>query len=779
MKPLKYYLLLLTLVIFLAPANLSAQSKQPVDYVNPFTGTSTSRWMIFPGAAMPSGMVKLSPDNQETQWKAGYEYSIHNIAGFSYLHSWTTAGLLTMPTTGPLQIKPGPEDAPDQGYRSRFSHKREKASPGYYSVFLWDDGIKAELTATTRAGFQRFTFPKAEEARILFDLQFPTEYGIHVIDARVKKVNNREIVGYVKTQSTDWNVYTLHFVAQVNEPFESLGGWKEEKILRDIDKIQGSGDMGVFMNFTTTRDEEILLRVGISLVSIENARMNLQQEVVKPFGWDFDTVRQHALKTWNQLLSKIEVKGGSEKNKVKFYTNLYRSYSARTIFSDVNGEYVGPCEKVQQAKTPVYGADAFWNTFWNLNQLWTLVTPDYANEWVRSFIEMYRVSGWLPKGPAGIEYSGIMVASHEIPLMVSAYQKGIRNYDVSTMYQAIKHNQMVPGHPYKCGGRVGNQNLKSYLKLGYVPYEVGPISNTVEYAYDDWTVAQLAKALGKKQDYKTFTQRATYWKNAYDTTINYVRPRSADGTWRGDYGGFNAFSGQDFVEGNSWQYTWFVPQNVQGLINLMGRNVFNDRLNTGFMLSAKTDFSPMAFVDSETPEYKAMAFIPVNHGNQPNMQAAYLFNYSGKPWLTQKWARAIMDQYYGVGPINGWLGDEDQGQMGAWYVMSAMGLFEMRGGAAVKPIYEIGSPIFEKVIIHLNEKYYEGEKFVIVAKNVSEENKYIQSATLDGEPLGKPWFYHKQLVDGGKLVLVMGPEPNKDWGSDPADAPPSMSDPQH
>jgi len=753
----------------------ASDQREPVDFVDPMNGTSGSRWMLYPGPSMPFGMVKLSPDNQGQVWKGGYEHTIESIQGFSHLHSWTMGGLLTMPTTGPLRIHPGAADSPpigyQSGYRSRFFHERETAEPGYYSVHLHDYDVGVELTTTTRTGWQRYRFPSVDkQARILFDLKFPTEYGFEVLDAEIRRTGPDEIVGMVHQQSTDYNDYKLHFVAQVSEPFDSLHAWQGEEVMRSIETFTGSGDAGIILDYGRAQGETVTLRTGISLVSVDQARLNLETES-SSFEWDFDAVRSNARTTWNDLLSTIEVEGGSETKREKFYTNLYRSYTARTIWSDVNGSYRDMCEDVSQAPEGgvVYGADAFWNTFWNLNQLWTLATPDVANQWVQSLVAMYERGGWLPKGPTGIEYSSIMVSSHEIPLMVSAYQKGIRDYDVETAYEAMRHNQMEPGRPHECGGHVGNRDLASYKELGYVPHEEGPVSNTLEYAYDDWTVAQMARALDREDDYDLFARRAQNYRNVYDSTTGYMRMKNRDGSWVEDWSPFccTAFRGSGYVEGNAWQYTWFVPHDLEGLIGLMGgREAFNNRLQEGFQRSQASDF--MALGD-RFDEY------PINHGNQPNMQAAYLFNYSGKPWLTQKWTRAIMDQYYGDGPYDGWLGDEDQGQMGAWYVMSAMGLFEMRGGAAVDPVYEIGSPIFEKITIHLDSTYYPGGTFVIEARGVSDENKYVQSATLDGEPLRKPWFYHKDLVDGGRLVLEMGAKPNKEWGSDPEDAPPSMS----
>jgi len=744
------------------------ESKQPVDYVDPMIGTSNSRWMLYPGASMPFGMVKLSPDNQEEMWKAGYEYTIESISGFSHLHSWTMGGLLTMPIIGELRTQPGSLNGePEHGYRSRYRHEEESASPGYYKVDLYDSDITAELTATTRTGIQRYTFPEANDAYILFDLKFPTEYGFEVLDAEVRKVDENQIEGYVKQQSTEWNEYTVHFVAKLSKPFQSMDGWIGDTVKRDASTISGSGDMGVALRYSTSSDEQIVMKTGISLVSIEQARLNLEEET-SGFGWDFDAAVAQAEKVWNDLLCRIEIEGGTEQDKVKFYTNLYRSYAARTILSDVNGKYVDMCEEVVQLEdpqSPVYGCDAFWNTFWNLNQLWTLATPDIANKWVKSLLEIYERGGWLPKGPTGIEYSSIMVASHEIPLMVSAYQKGIRNYDIEKAYEAMKHNQTEPGKPHFCGGHVGNRQLAPYMELGYVPVEDGPVSNTMEYAYDDWCVAQMAKALDNEEDYEEFIKRAGYYKNIFDQEVKYVRQKHKDRTWVRE---FDPFSHAGFVEGNSWQYTFFVPHDVQGLVDLIGRGEFNDRLDEGFERASSGNFMAMYGRGRG-----------VNHGNQPNMQAAWLFNYSGKPWLTQKWSRKIMEQYYGTDPYNGWLGDEDQGQMGAWFVMSSMGLFEMRGGAAVKPVYEIGSPLFDKVTIHLDSNYYEGDTFVIETINNSKDNIYVQSATLNGERLEKPWFYHSELVKGGKLVLQMGPEPNKDWGSDLEDAPPSMSGDQN
>jgi len=749
-----------------------AQVKQPVDYADPLLGTSESRWMLNPGATMPFGMVQLAPDNQGGVWKSGYEYSINNIGGFSHIHSWTMAGLSVMPTVGVLNTRRGPADGPTTGwttgYRSRIDKSTEKASPGYYAVTLMNGNIRTELTATTRTGFFRFTFPDEEEAHILLDLDIPFENTAEILDAKITRISDTEIEGYSR-QKWSWNEYIVHFVVRFNKPMKAFGGWKGNAVEREVKEVAGKGRMGAYADFSAGKGEVILMQTAISLVSIDQARLNMTTEL-NSFNWNFDGVRQQARKVWNELLGKIKVEGGTESNKKKFYSNMYRSYVARTTWSDVNGKYVDVNEKIQQVdpQNPIYGSDALWNTFWNLNQLWSLVNPDLTSNWVKSLLEIYNTGGWLPKGPAGIEYSGIMEASHEIPLIVGAYQKGIRDFDVQNAMKAMIHQQTTPGVKTPEGGFAGNKFFASYMKLGYVPTEEGQVSNTLEYAYDDWCVAQFAKAIGNEETYQQFIKRAGNYKNVFDTAVKYIRMKHADGSWVKEWTPFccTSFSGPGYLEGNAWQYSFFNPHDVQGILNLMGRDEFNKRLDEGFKKSVKFNFN------AEGDLYDR---VPINHGNQPNMQAAWLFNYSGKPWLTQQWSREIMSRYYGTTPYHGWLGDEDEGQMGAWFVMSAMGLFETNGGTSVKPFYEIGSPLFEKVTIHLDPRYYKGKTFTIIAKGTSDVNRYVQSAQLDGKPLAKPWFYHSDLVDGGSLVLQMGPNPNMQWGSRPGDAPPSMS----
>ena len=760
---LVFSLVALCLGAFAAPQPNSV--REPVDWVNPSVGTAFPflRWMVFPGPAMPFGMVKLSPDNRGPgrHWQAGYDYKINTLLGFSHIHSWTMAGLLMMPTTGPLKLVQGPEEGSPESFRSHYRHETEVASPGYYAVTLDDYKIRAELTATTRAGFQRYTFPKADQARILLVLDVPGEMDTSVDHAVIRRVSSTEIEGESAQHdayNVKWQKYTLHFVMRFSKPFDSMGGWVGKDVTAQSSEITGHGDVGAFFNYHTTQGEAIEVKSAISLVSTEQARLNLDTEMGR-FGWDFDAARKNARDTWNTLLKKIDIEGGSDNDRAKFYSNLYRSYVSRTIFSDANGKYVDPTGKVQQLKnpeSPMLGSDAFWNTFWNLNELWGLVTPDVLLQWVNSELKLNDDGGWLSKGPGGLRYSGVMVSEPEIAMIVTAWQKGLRTFDGEKAYAAIKHVMTTPGMMYYQdvnSGFVGLEKLIPYRDRGYVPVEDGPTCLTLDYAFADWCTAQMARALGKTDDYEYFSKRAQNYRNAWNPAVGYFCPRHRDGTWEQ---GFSPFDHKDFVEGSAWQYAWYVPHEVKGLIGLMGKDEFIDRLNQGF--------------ENSRPDY-ASDYKYVNVGNEPNMQAPWLFNYAGAPWLTQKWTREVMEHSYFNAP-SGYVGDEDQGQMASFFVMMSMGLFEMDGGCSTKPIYEIGSPLFDRIVIHLDKTYYPGRDFVIETKNNSPENGYVQSATFNGQPLDKPWIYHSDVVKGGSLVLVMGPRPNKGWGSEPDAAPP-------
>lgn len=761
------------------------RSTQPVhelcNYVDLLMGTSNSRWMFKPSPALPLSIVQIAPDNQDEIWKAGYEYGIENIMGFSHFCDWTMIGLLMQPTTGPLQVNPGRESFPDEGYRSRIDKSTEMGKVGHYSVFMTDTQIKAELTATRRAALQRYTFPKSKDARVMIDMFTPNEYPHNLTDAKITKVSDTEIEGYASYYNafTGYSLqqeYTVHFVLQFSKPFTSLGGWKNEGVMPvegyignwdrnhefetaselfdNIQTIQGKGDLGVYANFNTAEGEVVLVRSGVSLVDLEGARKNLEQELTAPFGWDFEAVVRNARAIWNDYLGRIEIETDDYREKKKFYTNLYRAIAAKAIWSDADGRYRDENENVQQLadSQDAIVSGEYWNTFWDNQQLFNLVAPEISSTWAKSAISLYKNSGWFNTDPAGIEHSGVMVAMHVISQLQGAWQSGIRDFDMETAYQGLK--KMMTTHPQRFagGGTVGVEHLPAYMKYGYVPAGKGYVSNTLEYAYDDWSLAQMARSLGKEEDYQFFKNRSDNWKNIFDTESGFMRPKDVDGRWTEP---FDPYHTPGFVEGNSFNYTWFVPHNPLALIDSMGQERFISRLNEAMEKSAKANFN--AAGDN-------FSAFPINHGNQTSMEVSYLFNWAGTPWLTQKWNRAIQEQYYGTSPYDAYPGDEDLGQMSSWYIMSCLGLFQMDGGVAADATYELGSPRFKRMKVNFKGRYGRGESLTIEANNASKINMYIQEAQWNGKPLTNFLLPQSEVLKGGILRLKMGDEPNKNWG---------------
>ncbi len=746
------------------------------DYVDQFMGTSGSRWMITPGPRNPMPMVQLGPNNEETVWKAGYEYQIESLTGFNHTQEWTMAGFLMMPTVGALQTNPGPENSPDLGYRSRIDKSSEKAKIGKYSVDLTDYNIHVDLTATTRAAFQRYVFPKSDASRVLLDAYPDAEYGYQNVETEITRIDDKRIEGYVhhicdKTGYMMTQDYKLYFALEFNKPFESMGGWTDkskalekmnhgltyESVQNDTRTIKGSGSVGAFVNFKTTENDTLLVRSSISLVSAENAWLNLKKEITEPFDWNFEQVVKNQQDLWDKYLGRIEIETDDYLQKVKFYTNLYRALSGRMAWGDVNGEWRDMNEEIQtfEDRDQRLCSGEFWNTFWNVQQLNQLIAPEFSSMQVKSLLAFYDKGGWLSKGIFAGEYSSVMVAEHGIPWIVGAWNSGIKDFDFENAYKVMRHVQTtLPMDSHPGGGRVGNESLEPYLKYGYVPLNTNLyqsyVSNTLEYAFDDWCLAQAAKVLKEEKDYKLFMNRARNWQNIFDSKSGFMRPKKADGTW---YEPFDPYHTPGFVEGNAWQFSWFVPHNMNGLVDAIGKERFVARLDSAMHRSQKVNFNALGDNFSK---------YPINHGNQPNMQSCYLFNYAGAPWLTQKWAREIQDKYYGTGPRDAYPGDEDQGQMSAWYVMSTLGLFQMDGGAAIHPQYELGSPRFEKITIHLSDEYYGGNTFVIKAKNASRDNKYINAAKLNGKKWDSWKIPQKEIIKGGELILEMKDVPNKE-----------------
>lgn len=750
----------------LVSTGVIVRSPQPLqtraDYVDTRMGTAHSRWMIAPGPWMPFGMVKVSPDNQNTCWQAGYQPTFESIGCFSHIHEWTMAGLGVMPTNGRLSIRPGDQSDPDEGYRSRIDKSTEEAPLGYYKVFLSDTKIWAEMTATERASLMRFTYPKGQDGRVMIDLHIPAEYDYQLADVSVRKVSDCRIEG-VSHQVTPrvWSddadqEYRVNFVMEFDRPIKRIGTWRDSTVVyADSLEAKNLKDGGMFVEFDTAENPVVQVRTGLSPVSVDNAADNLKGEITDRFGWSFAMVVDNQKRVWNDIFDRVEITTDNQLEKKRFYTNMYHAM-CRNTWSDLNGDWISSDGKLRHINTSGHvalGGDAFWNTFWNLNQFWNLVTPEWTSRWVNSQLAMYDANGWLAKGPAGIKYIPVMVAEHEIPLIVSAWQMGIRDFDANKAFEAMKKMQTTPATRVP-GGFAGNRDLVPYLKYHYVPCDKGRYSNSLEYSFDDYAVSQMAKALGRKEDERVFADRGTWWRNAFNTKTGFAQLRDSTGVFLKDFAPFRSGANQHYVEGNAWQLSFFVPQDVPALVDMIGRKEFVDRLEWGFEASEPWRYNAPG---DQYWDY------PVVQGNQQSMHFPFLFNWAGESWRTQKWARSVADRYYGFGISNAYLGDEDQGQMSAWFLMTAIGLFQTDGGCRVNPIYEIASPMFERTVINLGGRYGRGDKFEIIAHGASRKNIYVQSAKLNGKPLHTFHFPASELLKGGVLELVMSDKPCKAW----------------
>ncbi len=765
-----------------------SKKKQAAEWVYPLLDAANSRWFFFSSATRPFGMVNLSPDmGVGGAWDSGYRYNRDTINFFSHIHAWQLSGIPVLPLTGDFKGHLGAEK-----YGSRYSHENEVVRAGYHAVELETYGIKAELTATTRVGFHRYAYPAGEKKYLLLDLgtilgPSGTEKGY------AKQVGKDEIAGYAlmaPTRRRPKATY-VYYSIQFDAPFENMLAWQNGKLLGETKQFDGS-DGGVYVQFKGKEAQTVQMKVAISYVSTEQARLNMKTELPH---WNFDQVADEAFKDWNSWLSRIEVEGGTDKEKSRFYTDLWHALQGRRIISDANGKYcdmTGDAPRVGQIPLDDngkpsfhhYNSDSFWGAQWTLNTLWHLVYPEVSEGFVNSMLMMYDDGGLIPRGPSGGNYTYVMTGASSTPFIVSAYMKGIRGFDVNKAYEGLRKNAMPGGIMGKAGYEHTTElggGLSYYIDKGYVPYPVPEKNNgyhnegagqTLEYAYQDWCLSQMAKSLGKTADAILFANRANNYKNVWDKGTGWMRPRELDGSWSEPFNPILSHHG--FVESTATQSTWFVPHDMNGLFDLMGGpDKAALKLNQQFQIADVHDFISKSF-KSDRFVHKALHNTYLNYGNQPSMQVGFVFNYTGKPWLTQYWTREVTERIYShLDPQNGYNGDEDQGLMGALSVLLKLGLFEMKGGAAIEPIYEIGSPIFDKVTIKLNSKYYPGGKFVIETKDNSSKNRYIQSAVLNGKTWNNAWFYHDELVKGGSLILKMGDQPNKEWGS--SQLPSSMS----
>lgn len=774
--------LVICMSIIMGCSTSTSSTKALVDYVDPNIGTAHCRWFFYTPAAIPFGMAKLAPSTDAHLgnpggWQAvGYDFRHTSIEGFANFHEFQVGGVVFAPTVGELQTVPGELENPDGGYRSRFDKKDEVAAPGYYSVLLKDYGVKAELTAMKRVGFHRYTYPKTEQANLIFDIGNKQGESGEVKDAEVQYFEDGRVEGYVITSPVYVNIYQkgadvrMYFSAVLNKKPVQVGTFVKDVVNPGKHQEKGPG-AGLYMTFSTEEQEAVEVKVGLSYTSIENARFNRETEAADV---TFDQAKKNATDVWNESLSRIYVEGGKETDKVKFYTGLFHALLGRGLTSDANGYYPknnGTVGRIalDEEGNPVhqhYNTDAIWGGFWNLTQLWSLAYPEYYSDWIKSQLLVYQDTGWLGDGIACSKYVSGVGTNFTSLAIAAAYNCGIRDFDVKQGYEAALKNEV------EWRGRLegaGKMDVRQFVERGYSPYEKRfdmvtreegsgfGASHTMEYSFSSFAVSQFAKHLGKEDDYKLLSNLSNGWKNLYDPETRLIRPKDTKGNFLEDFNPLAPWKG--FQEGNAVQYTFYVPHQIDELVDLVGQETFNNRLDSIFLLSQKNIFGGGKEVDA----FAGLKTV-YNHGNQPNLHISWLFNFSGKPYLSQKWVRAILDEFYGLEGIHGYgYGqDEDQGQLGAWYVMSALGLFDVKGLTEIDPKFQIGAPLFDKVTVRLNKDYYPGEKFVIEAKKQAVGDCYLQDISLNNRPQDTVQLPFSEVVKGGKLVLGLGASPNEE-----------------
>lgn len=751
-----------------------ADYKDYVSWVDPYIETSKGRYFFFITGRQPFGMIGAAPlTRNRNQYGGGYNYNSTEVLGFPQVHNWVVAGLTFMPTTGDVDPSLG-----EQHWKSGFTHADEVVQPGYHRIYLKDYGVWVEQTTTDRVSFYKMTYTKDTEAQMMFNLGGFLA-STTMINAKVNKVSDTRIEGSFDTYGRHWggpeNI-TIYFAAEFEKPFSALDGWVGNEKYSDISSLTGSGELipkaenekyswfdaptsGVRANYDVKTGDELRLKMAVSFVSTKNAWENLETECDN---WDFDKVRNDARDEWNDWLGKIDVQGGAGSNKVKFYTDLWHVLMGRAKIDDVNGEYpdrtqggkryysytlgvepvIRTLPKGPDGKSlyHMYNSDAFWLTQWNLNILWGLGWPEVMDNMSASLIQYADNGKLIPRGPAGGGYTYIMSGCPATNLIVATYTKGL----MTKVKPLHAFEKMVYNH--EPGGMMGIGEF--YIKNGYQPGNAGM---TLESAFQDWALSQMAEGLGKKKEMKYFRGRAEGWDKLYHDELKLIMPKDDKGNWIHK----DPLSGHGWIEANAWQATWSVSHQLRKLSGLMGGDdTMAGKLNYAFEQATGQDF-----IFGYSKGY-------VSYANQPGCSNAHVFNWIGKPWLTQYWVRKVKEHAYGsIEPDNGYGGhDEDQGQMGGVSALMAIGLFDVRGTAALKPTYEITSPVFDEITIKLDNKYYSGKEFKVKVNNNSPENMYIQKAELNGKPLTAFWFSHAEFAKGGILELWLGDKPNKQWG---------------
>ena len=713
-------------------AACTSQKENPVDFIDPFIGTGF-HGHTYPGATVPFGAVQLSPDTRAGNWDAcaGYHYDDSTLTGFSHTHLSGTGcidlgDLLIRPTTQTVDPSRQPMYAP-----AAFRHEDEKAEAGYYAVLLHEEGIRAELTATAHTGVHRYTFPKESTPTVIVDLKHSLD-NEHIYESSLQVVNPHEMTGMRNTRGWSDN-QRIYFVIQCSQPFEKATLVSNQKALEG--KEAEGTDLQALLKFKGHTSEPIVMKVGLSIVSVENARENLQAEVE---GFDFDAVKQAAYHTWNDAVSAIKVEGGTEEQKTNFYTALYHSMVVPNVVSDVNGQYRRHDQTIGQLPQGAvqYSTFSLWDTFRAWNPMMTLIDTTLVTNMIHSFLHIYDASGELPLWPLSAGETGTMIGYHSASVIADAYMKGIRGFDAEKALEALV-----------VSSEKNQKGADYYISKGFIPSNIKKesISCLLEFAYDDWCIAQLAQALGKQEIYDTYIRRSQQYLNVFDGATRFFRPKRMDGNWETPFNPNEV--GRAYTEATAWQYRFFVPHDVNGMVQLFGgKEAFTSALDDIFHTDAQVD-GDLVDITGLIGQYA--------HGNEPSHHIAYLYNYIGQPWKTQAMTRRLLDEMYAPTP-EGIVGNEDCGQMSAWYILSSLGLYAVCPGSNE---FTFTTPLFEKATLQLAN----GKTLTITA-NHPEKNLYIDKVELNGKEIETNFVTYEQLMGGGELHFSLTDQPNRKRG---------------
>lgn len=700
-------------------------------YVNPFVGNADNGH-TFPGACAPFGLIQVSPESGNGSWRycSGFNYDDDSIAGFAQTHLNGTG----VPDLGDIRLLPFNQKLRDGKFMCRYDQETQVALPGYYSVNLTDMDIDVELTATERTAMYKYTFNQPGESNLLLDLQNGLVFNskgvqYRVLEAEVDMPDDRTIVGYNRVRG--WVARYFYYVIAFDRPY---------KIKGELPQKEGEKAKRTVLAFDLKEGESVQVKVAMSTVNIEGAKKALEKE--NP-GWSFESVKDATNKKWNDILSLAEVDGTKEE-KMNFYTSMYHLFIQPTNIADVDGRYRGANDSIASSSTGnYYSTFSLWDTYRAAHPLYTLLMPEKVGDMVNSMIAHTHAQGFLPIWTLWGKENYCMIGNHAVPVIVDAYLKGLVTSDIEEAYAAIKTSLTVPHL---------NSDWEAYDKYGYYPFDIvekESVSRTLESAYDDYCAALMAQALGKEEDHDFFMKRAGYYKNLFDKQTGMMRGKDSKGKWRVPFDGFSlshaSSHGGDYTEGNAWQYTWHVQHDIEGLITLMGgKQPFGNKLDSLFYLHSG-DAANVLDVTGLIGQYA--------HGNEPSHHVAYLYNYVDKPEKTQELIREIFDRFYIPKP-NGLCGNDDCGQMSAWYIFSAMGFYPVNpvGGE-----YIIGAPQISRVVLHLSND----KTFTVEAKNLSKQNKYVDKVTLNGKEIPDFRIHHKDIMNGGNLVFIMSDQPKK------------------